>query len=203
VKDQIINTAAELFLNLGFKSVTMDDIANELGISKKTIYSHFSTKTKLVEASTFHVLSEISCGIETIISQEKNAIKELFNIKNFTMKHLKDNKSSPQFQLKKYYPKVYNLVQNNHLQIMEGCAINNLEKGIKNGLYREEISLEFISKIYFVGMLGIKDEYHFPLEKYSQNKLLENFLEYHLRAIVTEKGLKTLTTILHSSDLNK
>jgi len=86
---------------------------------------------------------------------------------------------------------------------MEGCAINNLEKGIKNGLYREEISLEFISKIYFVGMLGIKDEYHFPLEKYSQNKLLENFLEYHLRAIVTEKGLKTLTTILHSSDLNK
>jgi len=201
LKDQIINTAAELFLNLGFKSVTMDDIANELGISKKTIYSHFSTKTKLVEASTLHILSQISCGIETIISQEKNAIVELFDIKNFAMKHLKDNKSSPQFQLKKYYPKVFNLVQKNHLQIMEGCVLKNLEKGIKNGLYRENIPLEFTSKIYFVGMMGIKDEYHFPLEKFS-NELLENFLDYHLRAIVTEKGLKTLITLLNKSHLN-
>jgi len=170
----------------------MDDIANELGISKKTIYSHFSTKTKLVEASTLHILSQISCGIETIISQDKNAIVELYDIKNFAMKHLKDNKSSPQFQLKKYYPKVFNIVQSNHLQIMEGCVFKNLEKGIKNGLYRENIPLDFISKIYFVGMMGIKDEYHFPLTTYSSNELLENFLEYHLRAIVTEKGLKTL-----------
>lgn len=199
MKDQIINTAAELFINLGFKSVTMDDIANELGISKKTIYSHFSTKTKLVEASTLHILTQISCGIDIIISEENNAIEELFEIKNFAMKHLKDNKSSPQFQLKKYYPKVYNLVQNNHLQIMEGCVVKNLEKGIRNNLYRENISLDFISKIYFVGMMGIKDEYHFPLEKYSQNELLEFFLEYHLRAIVTEKGLKTLNTILKQS----
>lgn len=202
MKDQIIHTAAELFLNLGFKSVTMDDISSELGISKKTIYSHFSTKTKLVEASTLHILSQISCGIETIISQEKNAIVELFDIKNFAMKHLKDNKTSPQFQLKKYYPKVFILVQKNHLQIMEGCVVNNLEKGIKNGLYRDNISLEFISKIYFIGMMGIKDEYYFPLEKFSPNGLLENFLEYHLRAIVTEEGLKTLNTLINQSPLN-
>jgi len=202
LKDQIINTAAELFINLGFKSVTMDDIANELGISKKTIYSHFSTKTKLVEASTLHILSQISCGIDVIISQENNAIEELFEIKNFAMKHLKNNKSSPQFQLKKYYPKVFKLVQNNHLQIMEGCVVKNLEKGIKDDLYRKDISLDFISKIYFVGMMGIKDEYHFPVEKYSQNDLLEFFLEYHFRAIVTEKGLKSLNKLLNQSHLN-
>ena len=195
MKDQIIKTAAELFINLGFKSVTMDDIANELGISKKTIYSHFSTKTKLVEASTFHILSQMSCGVEDIICQDKNAIVELFDIKNFAMKHLKNSKSSPQFQLKKYYPKVYNLVQINHLQIMEGFVLKNLEKGIKNELYRDNIPLDFISKIYFVGMMGIKDEYHFPIDKYSQNELLELFLEYHLRAIVTEKGLKTLNKL--------
>jgi len=202
LKDQIIITAAELFISLGFKSVTMDDIANELGISKKTIYSHFSTKSKLVEASTFHFLSQMSCGVENIVSQEKNAIVELFDIKNFAMKNLKDNKSSPQFQLKKYYPKVYNIVQKNHLQIMEGFVLTNLEKGIKNGLYRENISLDFISKIYFVGMLGLKDEYHFPVEKYSQHELLEHFLEYHLRAIVTQKGLKTLDTLLNHPHSN-
>ncbi len=197
LKEKIIHIAAELFLNLGFKSVTMDDIASEMGISKKTIYSHFSTKTKLVEASTMHILSQISCGIETIINQERNAIVELFDIKNFAMKHLKDNKSSPQFQLKKYYPKVFNLVQKNHLQLMQGCVVKNLKKGIEAKLYRDDIPLDFTSKIYFVGMMGIKDEYHFPLEKYSHNQLLENFLEYHLRAIVTEKGLKTLKTLLN------
>lgn len=154
MKDQIIQTAADLFLTLGFKSVTMDDIASKMGISKKTIYSHFSTKTKLVEASTLHILSQISCGIETIISQEMNPIVELFEIKKFAMKNLKDEKSSPQYQLKKYYPEVFQSVQKTHLQIMEGSVVTNLKRGIKDGLYRANLPIDFVSKIYFVGKVG-------------------------------------------------
>jgi len=196
LKDHIIQTAADLFLNLGFKSVTMDDIANKLGISKKTIYSHFSTKTKLVEASTFYIISNISCGIESINKQKMNPIVELFEIKKFAMNNLKDEKSSPQYQLKKYYPEVFASVQKTHLQIMEGSVTTNLERGIKDGLYRANLPIDFISKIYFVGMMGLKDDYHFPVDKYSSFELLENFLEYHLRAIVTHKGLETLNQFI-------
>ena len=65
MKDKILHKAADMFLSFGFKSVTMDDIAADLGMSKKTIYSHFSTKKKLVEASTFYVLDNVN---ETICS---------------------------------------------------------------------------------------------------------------------------------------
>ncbi|CAM4065572.1 TetR/AcrR family transcriptional regulator [Gillisia limnaea] len=196
MKEEIIIKAADLFLNLGFKSVTMDDLANELGISKKTIYSHFPNKAKLVQASTLFILNTIDQGIEKIKEKELNAIVEMFEIKNFVMNHLKNEKSSPQFQLQKYYPQVYKSVQNHHFDTMQ-CSINdNLEKGIKEGLYRENIPLEFIGKIYFLCVSAIKASDLFPPEQFSIMEINEKYLEYHLRAIVTEKGLKTLKEFL-------
>ena len=200
MKEEIIRTAADMFLTLGFKSVTMDDIANNMGISKKTIYAHFSTKTKLVEATTFFLLTTIEEGIEKIRTQEHNAIVELFEIKKFVMHHLKDEKSSPQFQLSKYYPKLYKTVQDNHINVMHCSVAENIEKGIKEGLYRPSLPVEFISKIYFVGMLAIKNSEYFPLEKFPVKELNENFLEYHLRAIVTQKGFDVLKDILTLED---
>lgn len=72
MKDKIINKTEDLFLNLGFKSVTMDDIANELGISKKTIYQHFENKTKLVEATSMHVFETIAHGIDCICARQQS-----------------------------------------------------------------------------------------------------------------------------------
>ena len=107
MKEKITITATELFLNLGFKSVTMDDIANEMGISKKTIYTHFNNKTALVTEVTSSLFCVISEGIDLICAAEKNSIEELYEIKRFVMEHLKNEKSSPQYQLQKYYPKIY------------------------------------------------------------------------------------------------
>jgi len=91
MREKIINKSAELFLNLGFKSVTMDDIAQEMGISKKTIYVHFSNKTKLVEAVTFGLFDTICNGIDHICEHAPNPIEELYSIKMFVMQHLKKN----------------------------------------------------------------------------------------------------------------
>ena len=90
MKDKITTTATELFLNLGFKSVTMDDIASEMGISKKTIYTHFSNKTDLVNEVTSQLFCIVSEGIDFICATEKNSIEELFEIKQFVMEYLKD-----------------------------------------------------------------------------------------------------------------
>lgn len=196
MKEEIIIKAADLFLNLGFKSVTMDDLANELGISKKTIYFHFPNKAKLVQASSLFILTAIDKGIEKIKQKELNAIVEMVEIKNFVMHHLKDEKSSPQFQLQKYYPKVYKSVQNHHINTMECSITENLEKGIKEGLYRENIPVDFISKIYFLGISTIKSSDLFPVEQFSIKEINEKYLEYHLRAIATEKGLETLKEFL-------
>ncbi|HSI70721.1 MAG TPA: TetR/AcrR family transcriptional regulator [Gillisia sp.] len=200
MKEEITITATDLFLNLGFKSVTMDDIANKMGISKKTIYAHFPNKSKLVEATTFYLLETIDKGIEEIRKKELNAIVELFEIKKFVMHHLKDEKSSPQFQLNKYYPKIYEDVQKHHLHTMHCSVAENLQKGIEGGYYRASIPIDFISKFYFAGMMSIKNNDLFPVTKYSMRELTEKYLEYHLRAIVTQKGLKKLKEFLTIED---
>ena len=192
MKDKILETSNELFLNLGFKSVTMDEIASKLGVSKKTIYKYFANKTELVAAVTHYMFDTVSCGIDGICELKMNPIEEIFSIKRFIMQHLKDEKSSPQYQLQKYYPKIYASLTQKQFDVMQVCVLNNLKKGIEIGLYRNNIDLEFTSRIYFNGMVGIKDKDLFPLTNYSMNTLMNHYLEYHIRGIATEKGVEEL-----------
>lgn len=199
MRDKILYKASEMFLNLGFKSVTMDDIAAEMGVSKKTIYTHFKNKTDLVNNVTLSLFEFISQGIDMICELDHNPIQEIYDIKKFVMTHLKDEKSSPQYQLQKYYPKLYATLKKKQFEVMNTCVEENLNKGIKEGLYRENIDIGFISRIYFNGMSGIKDIELFPLQKFSMNTLMEYFLEYHLRGICTEKGLQTMNEIINNN----
>ena len=202
MKDEILHKSQDLFLNLGFKSVTMDDIANEMGISKKTIYVHFPNKTKLVEATTLKLFETISCGIDNICDLQKNPIEEIFEIKQFVMHHLKNEKSSPQYQLQKYYPKIFATLKSKQFEVMQGCMTQNLNRGLEQGLYRDSIDIDFISRIYFQGMVALKDQELFSLNRFSMNTLMEHYIEYHLRGICTPKGLNTLTELLQINHNN-
>ena len=202
MKEKIINKSAELFLNLGFKSVTMDDIANELGISKKTIYQHFKNKTKLVEETTSQMFDKICEGIDCICNTSPNPIEELYQIKMFVMTFLKNEKTSPQFQLKKYYPQIHNNLHLKQFQKMHVSVKNSMQKGVDTGLFRENIDVDFISRMYFNGMSGIKDQNIFPTNIFTMEYLMENYLEYHLRAICTNKGLQTLEKFINKTNLN-
>ncbi len=199
MKEKILKKATELFLDLGFKSVTMDDLAHEMGISKKTIYSHFSNKTKLVEETTANLFCVISTGIEQIRGLHKNPIEELYEIKKFVLVHLKNEKSSPQHQLQKYYPKIYDKMHSGQFELMEECIEENLQRGIDQGVYRENIQIDFISRIYFSGVTSIKNQKLFPMHKFPVASLMDEYLEYHLRGIVTPKGRKILNTIINSN----
>ncbi|WP_136482386.1 TetR/AcrR family transcriptional regulator [Cognatitamlana onchidii] len=199
MREKILIGASELFLNFGFKSVTMDDIANNLGISKKTIYLHFANKTKLVEATTMYLFESISEGINQICALQKDPIEEIYSIKQFIMEHLKDEKSSPQYQLQKYYPKICNSLKEKQFKVMQTCVIDNLKRGIQLQLFRESINVEFVARIYFSIMLAIKDKDLFPDKLFSMNMLMSNYLEYHLRGICTAKGLETLNKFITSN----
>jgi len=188
-----------MFLSYGFKSVTMDDIANKMGISKKTIYTHFANKTKLVEESTLNLCHFIIAGINEIIALEKNPIEELYDIKKFVMKHLKDEKSSPQYQLQKYYPKIFETLRVMEYEFMCDCVVNNIKRGLELGIYRDNINVDFVSKIYYSGVYAIKDNSIFPNTEFKMADLEDYFLEYHLRGIVTPKGRKILNKIINSN----
>lgn len=198
MREKILSNAAELFLNYGFKSITMDDISNHIGISKKTIYQHFDNKTSLVEAVSLYVFENISCGISGICALKKNPIEEIYDIKQFVLEHLKDEKSSPQYQLQKYYPKIFSTLKKKQFEVMQECVKDNLTRGVEQGLYRSNINIEFISRIYFNSMISLKDKEIFPLINFSMNTLMEYYLEYHLRGICTEKGLLTLHKFINN-----
>jgi len=199
LREKILKKAIDLFINFGFKSVTMDDIASEMHISKKTIYSHFNNKTKLVEAATFCVFETISNEINCICELQKNPIEELYEIKKSVMLHLKNEKTSPHYQLCKYYPEINESLKKKQFELMQACVVNNFERGIEMGLYRTNLNEEFVSRIYFLGITGIKDENLFPTNVFTKTKIMDNFLEYHLRGIITKEGLYTLNTIIKNN----
>jgi len=195
MKEEILKSATEMFLSYGFKSVTMDDIAEKMSISKKTIYTHFSNKTKLIEATTLGMFQCISWGIDVICELNYNPIEELFQIKKFILVNLKNEKSSPSFQLQKYYPKIHAQLTKKQFDVMQGCVSENLKRGVNDGYFRKGIDVQFITRVYFKGMVGIKDQETFPKEMFSISYLLENYLEYHVRGIATEKGIQTLEKV--------
>jgi hypothetical protein len=199
MKEKILNKATEMFLNLGFKSVTMDDIANEMGISKKTIYAHYENKTQLVQESTLNLFSVISEGIDSICSLGKNPIEELYEIKKFLMMQLKDEKSSPQYQLQKYYPQIHQTVRNRQYEVMKDCIVDNIRRGVEQGIYRKNLNIDFVSRIYFYGVTSIKDIKLFPPHMFPPTRLMDDYLEYHLRGIVTPAGRSILNEIINSN----
>ena len=199
MKEKILEKATDLFLSLGFKSVTMDDIANKMGISKKTIYQHFENKNCLVKSCTFFMFNFISCGIDHICSTNKNPVEELFEIKSFVLKNLKDEKSSPQYQLQKYYPKIYLDLRKKQYEKMNDCVVDNIQKGIDQGYFRSDVNVDIVSKFYFNGMMDLKNIDIFPPQNYSMPQLMETYLEYHIRAIATPKGIEILNQVINQS----
>lgn len=199
MRNKILSKSEELFLSLGFKSVTMDDIANAIGISKKTIYAHFSNKTALVEVVIFETLDHIYEGIDKINASSINPIEELYDIKLFVMNYFRNERVSPQYQLKKYYPEIYERLQIKQFEKMHSSVENSLKMGVDTGLFRADIDIDFISRMYFNGMTGIRDISIFPETLFDKNYLFESYLEYHLRAIVTKQGLNLLNNYIKSN----
>ena len=158
MKDKIINKAKEMFLKLGFKSITLDDIACEMCISKKTIYKYFSNKDILIEESIDLVHKEVKETMDAIISKNYNAIEENFEIKRMFREMFKSAESSPIYQLKKHYPDIYNKVLNIQVSICEDCFRKNILKGIKEGLYRENLDIDNYVKFYYTLIFNINEK---------------------------------------------
>ena len=118
MKDLILEKTRELFLTIGFKSITMDNIANAMGVSKKTIYNFFENKTELVNEVTNYMFVSITGGITEIKKTSDDPISELYDINLFLIKYLKRESVSPLYQLEKYYPKIHQNLNNKQFEFI-------------------------------------------------------------------------------------
>ncbi|UFH36414.1 TetR/AcrR family transcriptional regulator [Flavobacterium acetivorans] len=189
MKEKIVSKASELFLKLGFKSITMDDIAGEMCISKKTIYKYFCNKEVLIEECTTMVHQELHRIVDTIAAKNHNAIQENFEIKKMFKEMFKSTDSSPLYQLKKYYPKMYHTIIEREIDVCQSWFRQNIEKGIKQQLYREDLDIDTYVQFYYTLIFTVNE--NTISEKEAQNKELQA-LEYHTRAMATPKGITEL-----------
>jgi AcrR family transcriptional regulator len=192
MKESIVNHAIPLFLQFGFKSVTVDDLALEMSISKKTIYTHFPTKEQLVETSVMKHFDLVIDKILSICQHSKDPIIELYQIKKEVSKYLSNEKNSPIYQLQKYYNTIYQKLKQKEFNALGSMFSASLNRGINIGLFRSGIDIDFVTRIFFNGIRGIQDVELFPIDQFKMEHLLINFSEYHLRAICTPEGIQKL-----------
>ncbi len=203
MEKEIVKAASSLFLQFGYKAVTMDDIAEHMHISKKTIYVYFEDKTSLVRSAVFYVFDDIKNKIIDIQSTIDNSIEALYETKKIAVQVLGKKDKSPQYQLQKYFPAIYAEVRKKELSALGASFEMSLKRGMKSGLFRPSLDPEFITLIYFNGFRGLRDIELFPPEKYEIDHIIGKFIDYHLRAIVTTKGLAFLENYKKNMQLHE
>ena len=188
----ILGKVRQLYMKYGIKSITMDDVARDLGISKKTLYQYVTDKDDLVGK---FIDSEIEVRQEEICKCFRigfNAIEELIEISVFMNKMMRDQNPATEHDLKKYYPQHYQKIEKTRREGIYKYIILNLKKGMKEGLYRNDINEEIIAKLYLSRSESIHINDLFTVEEFTSNKLFTELLAYHVRAIATEKGIIVL-----------
>jgi TetR/AcrR family transcriptional regulator, biofilm operon repressor len=189
MREKIIHKATELFFKLGFKSVTMDDIACEMCISKKTIYKFFANKEILIEEGNKVFHEKIQSGIKEITTISENAIHENFLIRKMFVEMFKIADTSPLYQLKKHYPEMHQKVIAQEIAVCSECFRQNTIKGIEQGFYRQDVDIESYIKFYYTLLFSINEN---TVSEIETQKLEYKALEYHTRAIATQKGIAEL-----------
>ncbi|HEY5469136.1 MAG TPA: TetR/AcrR family transcriptional regulator [Bacteroidales bacterium] len=182
----------ELYMKYGIKSITMDDVARELSISKKTLYQYVTDKDDLVGK---FIENEIELRFEEIYKCFKigfNAIEELFEISFFMNRMMKDQNPTTEYDLKKYYPHHYQKTVKARREGMYKYVLQNLKKGKEEGLYREDMDVEIIAKLYMSRSENNHLNELFTNEEFTSIKLFIEILTYHIRGIATKKGIIVL-----------
>lgn len=191
---EILIGAKELFYRYGIKSVTMDDVARELGISKKTLYQHIDNKKDLIECIIDdHIVNEKHCLTE-ITGDAKDPVEQILMVARYVLKVLREVKPTAIYDLKKYYRDTWKRMDKFHLEYVYQMIKANIDEGMAQGLYRQNINSDIIAKLYVGKTMLLTDEQLFPMREYDRDTLFEEYITYHLRGIVSDKGLEKLKT---------
>jgi AcrR family transcriptional regulator len=200
---EILETAFSLFNKYGIRSVSMDDVAREMSISKKTIYKYFENKAELVHRCVESVFSTIHEQVERVHAETQNAIDELFDIDNVVGTIMSNHNPGMHFQLAKYYPETYKFIDSGRQKMIRKMIAENIAHGRKQGLYRSDFESGIITFLYCNKVDHIQEEDTELMEAFDMRKLMFESLIYHIRGISTAAGLTYLEEKLKNNNTNQ
>ena len=189
---RIKETARGLFMQYGLRSVSMDDIAAKLGMSKKTIYQYYADKDELIEA----VISEELTHNQTICERDRkssaNAVHEIFLAMEMVVELFSAMNPSLIYDMQKYHPKAFLKFQRHKDDYLYNIIRENMERGIEEGLYRQDINLDIMARYRVESMmLPFNPDFHTRL-KYNLARIQEEFIIHFLFGLASPKGYKLI-----------
>lgn len=188
-EEQIVAAALRVFMTYGIKSVTMDDVAKHLRISKKTLYLYFKDKNDLVQRCLDYDCVDAERKISAIQEQDLNAIDEIFEISQCVLEELRGIHPSIFHDLEKYYPDAFNAMHKLHHDHVTKVIRRNLASGIEEGLYRENLNIEVMSILWVQRLNLVFRNDLFPMPKYNLAEVYIQIFDHHIRGIASKKGL--------------
>lgn len=192
--------AIELFQRYGLRSVSMDDLAGELGASKKTLYQHIENKESLVRLAVHTITDAVARDIDALRSRALNPIDELFALDETSCQTIEQYDHNLEFQLRKYYPEVYQELEERRRKTVFDSISANLKTGIEQGLYREDINVAIVVRLYYSHMTVLTGHVIDPFKNFEVGTVMREILIYHIRGIASAKGLDYLEKKLSQNE---
>ena len=192
MEKDILAKAVEMFDRHGLRPVTMDDIAREMSISKKTLYKYYANKEDLVTRAVVQMFQEISGNMTELLEHQGNAIDMLFSMDEVICSTIEKHDPSMQFQLERYYPEVSAMLEGMKKETVFLMMENNIKRGKEEGLYRADLDAQVVTYLYYSRAQLMMEEDMGPFKDRPIEDVMREILVYHIRGVASDKGLAYL-----------
>lgn len=190
IREKIQKGAEDLFMRYGVRSISMDDIARHLSVSKKTLYQHFADKEDIVTLTCQAHLDRSVKDFKVIRETSGNAIEELTKLSVCLKRNMQDMNPSLLFDLQKYHPKAWSVWLNHKNKFIRESVVRNLKQGIEEGFFRPEIDPEVIAAVRLELVQVAFNEEIFPRERYRLPEVQMQIFDHFVFGLLTDKGRK-------------
>ena len=200
--DRILSESLRLFKKNGIRSVSMDDISKELGMSKKTIYQYFANKSELVEKvlDAMHEKERIPCLDED--TSNMNAIDILLAVSRNVSIQLKDMNPINAYELQKYYPVIYReFIIRKRDHVFEQVK-QNFEQGIAEGIYRNDLDVVLVARLYIQKLVDVHDPESLSSVNFGFEKVFQVMFDNHIRGMANAEGLAYYEQQIKQTNIN-
>ena len=186
--DVVIEEATRRFNRHGFKSVTMDDIARALGMSKKTLYQVVPNKQVLIDLVLAADMARDTALVERARAESTDAVDEMLRIARYFTEQMREVSPASLYDLQKYYRPSWERLDAHHNDEMIGHVRANLRRGQAEGLYRDDLHRELVATLFVRAPQAFLDQERFPLKQHEWDEVLGQFMRYHLNGVVNDRG---------------
>ena len=200
IKDRILQHAQTLFMRNGIKSVSMDDIAADMAMSKKTLYKWFENKDQIVQAGMSKHLDGTQCECTSMIETATSAIDELFRMMEWTKQQFSNVHPSIFYDLQKFHPGTWQLWLAPKNEFILAQIIQNLRRGITEDLFRADLDVDVMARLRLSQIELLFDSDVFPPRQFGNERVSQALLEHFMLGVATLKGHRLINQYRHVTE---